>query len=201
MRPGVFRQVNQFHGLARAQQRGFRHGVRLARQRDYRAVVIRVHLAIQHVHARHAAHCRDNGVDLGGVASFRKIGHALNQSFHFFGFLSCLPAQLFGSFGLRSGNVGRSYTKALFPGLPGVPGAPEVCPAGAGGCAGFIDSRAGTGGLCSRGLATAGGVFGGHCGPIIGFMFGGSAFFINCGAAGISCLDFSIVLVTACCFR
>ncbi len=108
MRTLVFRQVDQFHGFAGAQDSRFRHRLRFARQRDYAAVMVGVHFAIQHIYARHTAHRRDNGIDLRGVAAFAKIGHALNQSFHRFGFLSRCPAQLAGSFGFRSGSVGRS---------------------------------------------------------------------------------------------
>src|SRR5258708_20313747 len=90
--------------------------------------MVRVHLSIQHVHARHSAHGCDDGIDLRGVSSFGKIWHAFNQSFHLFGFLSRRPGQLFGSFGFLSGSVGRSYTNT---GLFGLLGAPATWPAGA----------------------------------------------------------------------
>ena len=77
MRSRVLGQVDQFHGLAGAQQRRFPHGVRLSSQGDYASVVVRVHLAVQHKHARDAAHRRDNGVYFCGIASFGKIRHAL----------------------------------------------------------------------------------------------------------------------------
>ncbi len=170
MRARVFRQVDQFHGLAGSQQSRFRHCVRLACQRDHRAVMVGVHLPIQHVHTWHAAHRCHNRIDFRGVASFGKIRHALNQSFHRFGFLSGRPGQLFGSFGFLSGSVGRSYTNAGFFESLGTPGA---CAGGAGVRAGFIGSGARLTGLCT-GLAVHGGAFTGHCGPIIGFMFGGS---------------------------
>src|SRR6266851_9910646 len=98
--------------------------------------MVGVHLAVQYIYARHAAHGSDNGVNLRRVAAFAKIGHALNQSLHGFGFLFWWLAQLCGSFGFRSGNVGRSYTNALFPDSPG---APRTWPAGPGACAGFSD--------------------------------------------------------------
>ena len=188
MRTFVFRQVDQLHGLAGAQKRRFRHRVWFARQRDHRAVMVGVHLSIQHVHTRHAAHRRHDGINLRGVAPFGKIWHALNQSFHRFGFLSGRPGQLFGSFGFLSGSVGRSYRNAGLFVLLGVPGA---CPAGAGVCAGFVGTCAGLTSLFTD-FAAPGKVFSGHCGPIIGFMLGGSGCFIICVGAWTACLDFSV---------
>jgi hypothetical protein len=41
-------------------------------------------------------------------------------------------------------------------------------------------------------FAEPGKVFSGHCGPIIGFMFGDSGCFITCGGAWTAGLDFSV---------
>ena len=60
VRSGVLRQVDQFHRLAHAAQRGIGHCIRLARQRDHAAVVVGVHLAIENVNTRDAAHGRDD---------------------------------------------------------------------------------------------------------------------------------------------
>ena len=75
--------------------------------------MVGVHLVVQHIHARHAAHGRDEGLHLCRIPTLGKIRHAFNQSFHrfgflFFAFLSSGFPQLFGSFGARSGSVGRS---------------------------------------------------------------------------------------------
>jgi hypothetical protein len=111
-----------------------------------------------------------------------------------------LPAQLAGNFGFRSGNVGLSYTNALFPGLLGAPGAPGVWPAGPGVCAGLLESCVGLTDLCA-GLDAPGTGFIGHCGPIIGLKFGDSGFAIISPRGCITCLDFSILPGLACSFR
>jgi hypothetical protein len=69
MRAGVLRHVNQFERFARARERRFGHGLRLARQRNHATVVVRVHFPVQDVHARHAAHRLHQGINLGRVAS------------------------------------------------------------------------------------------------------------------------------------
>ncbi len=120
VRPRMFCQIDQFHGLAGSQNGRFRHRVRIPRQRDHAPVMVGVHFAIQHINTRYAAHGCDNGIHLRRISPFGKIRHALNQSFHFFGFLSCFPAQFAGNFGGRSGIVGLSYTNTgFFPCWPG----------------------------------------------------------------------------------
>src|SRR5207248_9326794 len=126
---------------------------------------------------------RHNSSDICGIASFGKIVLSLYHSFHRLGFLSGRPGQSFGSFGFLSGSVGRSYTNVGLFGLLGVTGA---WPAGAGISAGFIDSGAGLRALCTD-VAGLGRAFSGHCGPIMGFMFGGSGIFVICGAAWTAC--------------
>ena len=82
MRADVDVQINQLERLAYSRQRRLGNRLRLAREGDDRAVVVGVHFAVQHKHARHAAHGRHNRIHLGGVAPFGKIRHAFNQAFH-----------------------------------------------------------------------------------------------------------------------
>jgi len=193
----VVRQVNQFHGLP-VPSSG------LPPPRPLAASVTTERLwsgpsRVQHVHARHAAHRRDNGVDLGSVASFGKIGHHSISRFIFFRFFSCLPTQLFAASACGPVMSAGSYTNASSPDylappaslVLGQPG-PEVR---------WLYRLPRWHRASAAAVSPPPSVFRGHWRPIIGFMLGGSAFFINCGAAGISCLDFSIVPVTACCFR
>jgi len=84
--------------------------------------MIGIHLSIQHIYTRHAAHCGHNRIDFRGIAPFGKIGHALNQSFQSFWLFVRPSGQLFGSFGFLCGRVGRSYTNAGLFGLLGAPG-------------------------------------------------------------------------------
>src|SRR5256885_6502591 len=82
MRSRVLRQVDQFRSLADTQERRFTHAVRLPRERNHATIVVGIHLAIQDIHARHAAHGGNDGVHFGRVAPFREIWDALNESLH-----------------------------------------------------------------------------------------------------------------------
>ena len=108
MRAGVLGEVDQLHGFACALKCSLSHRIRFSRQRHHAAVVVCVHLPVQNIDTRHTAHRRNKGFHFCGVASFGEIRDAFNQSLHRFGFLSCCPGQFAGSFGLRSGSVGRS---------------------------------------------------------------------------------------------
>ncbi len=88
MRTPMKIHVDQFDRLARAQNRRLRHGVRLSRQSNHAAVVVRVHFVIQHPHSRHAAHRLDQRIHLGLIAPLAKIRHTLNQSSHIPSFYS-----------------------------------------------------------------------------------------------------------------
>ncbi len=82
MRTLVNIHVNQFHRFARAQNRRLGHRIRLPRQSNHAAIVIRVHLMIQHPNSRHRAHGLDQRMHLGLIAPLTKIWHTLNQSSH-----------------------------------------------------------------------------------------------------------------------
>ncbi len=91
VRPAVFRQIDQLQSFAHAQQGRLGNRVRITRQRNHAAVMIRVHLAIKYVHPGHFAHRRDNRIHLRRVAPLGKIRHALNQSFRQAGSLIFAP--------------------------------------------------------------------------------------------------------------
>ena len=80
--PLVLIHIDQFHRFASAKNRGFRHRVRVSRQRNHAAVVVRVHLVIQHPHSGHLAHRLDQRIHFRFIAPFAEIRHALNQSSH-----------------------------------------------------------------------------------------------------------------------
>ena len=75
-------QVDQLSCLADAEQSRVRHGIGIADQCDDATVVVGVHFAVEHVYAGHAAHSRDDSIDFCGIAPFRKIWDALDQSIH-----------------------------------------------------------------------------------------------------------------------
>ena len=70
-------QVDQLRRLAHAANGRFLNGFALADQRDHAAVVVGIHLAVEQIDAGHL-HGFDDGIDLGRVAAFGKIGNAFN---------------------------------------------------------------------------------------------------------------------------
>ena len=78
--PVCFVQIDQLHRFARAAEGRFRHGVRFAGQRDHAAVVIGVHLAIEHIHTRDAAHCERLRSTFAGSRPSEKFGtHSISR--------------------------------------------------------------------------------------------------------------------------
>ena len=77
MRALMLGQVDQFRGFADAANRRFLNRFALADQRDDAAVVIGVHLAVEEIDAGNL-HGLDDGINFGGVAAFREVGHAFN---------------------------------------------------------------------------------------------------------------------------
>ena len=71
-------EVDQLRGLADAANGGFLDGVALADQRDHAAIVVGIHFAIEKKDAGNL-HGFDDGVDLGRIPAFRKIGNTFNQ--------------------------------------------------------------------------------------------------------------------------
>jgi hypothetical protein len=82
MRASVLGHINQLNGFARALQRGFGNRVGFASQGNDAAVVIGIHLVVQHPDTRHLAHGLNQCVNSRRVAAFAEIRHTLNQSFH-----------------------------------------------------------------------------------------------------------------------
>ena len=70
-------EVDEFGGLADAANGSFLNGFAVADQRDDAAVVVGIHLPVEEIDARNL-HGFDDGIDLGGVAAFRKVGDAFN---------------------------------------------------------------------------------------------------------------------------
>jgi len=73
----MLREIDYLGGLADTAQYGFHDGLAVTDQRDDAAVVIGIHLAIEQVHAINF-HGVDDGVNLGFVAPFRKIGNTFH---------------------------------------------------------------------------------------------------------------------------
>jgi hypothetical protein len=71
-------QVDQLGGLSHAANRGLLDGLPFANQRNHRAVVVGIHLAVEQEDAGDP-HGFDNGVDFGYIAAFREIGNAFNN--------------------------------------------------------------------------------------------------------------------------
>ena len=68
-----------FRSLADAANGRFLNGIALANQGDHAAIVVGIHLAIEKKDAGDL-HGFDNGVDLGRVPAFGKIGNTFNQT-------------------------------------------------------------------------------------------------------------------------
>ena len=77
----VLGEINQLSGFAHAANCGFCDGVALAHQGDDAAVVVGIHLAVEEIDAIHF-HGGDDGVNLRFVASFGKVGDALDKCGH-----------------------------------------------------------------------------------------------------------------------
>jgi hypothetical protein len=82
MRAGMVIHVDEFKGAARAKDRGFANGFGFSSESDDATVVVGVHFVVEDVNAGNAAHGLDDGVDIGAIATFGKVRHTLNQSFH-----------------------------------------------------------------------------------------------------------------------
>ncbi len=74
----MHRQVNQLRRFAHAAYRRFLNRLALPHQRDHAAVMVGIHLAVEQVHAIHF-HGIDDGIDLGFVPAFRKIGNTFHK--------------------------------------------------------------------------------------------------------------------------
>ena len=72
-------EVDQLGGLADAANCRLRDGFALANQRDHAAVVVGIHLPVEEVNAGNL-HGFDDGVDLGGIVAFGKIGNTFYES-------------------------------------------------------------------------------------------------------------------------
>ena len=70
-------QIDQFGGLPYSANGGFLNGFTLADQRDNRAVVIGIHLAVEEIDAGNF-HGFHYGIDFRLVSAFRKIGDAFD---------------------------------------------------------------------------------------------------------------------------
>ena len=79
VRASVLGEVDQLGGLAHAAQDGFLNGFPLAHQRNDAAIVVGIHLTVEEIDAGNF-HGLDNGIDLGRVAAFRKIGNTFDKS-------------------------------------------------------------------------------------------------------------------------
>ena len=72
-------QIDQLRGLPYPANGGFLNGFTLADQGDDRAVMVRIHLAVEEIDAWDL-HGFDNGIDFGRVAAFREIRNAFDKS-------------------------------------------------------------------------------------------------------------------------
>src|ERR1035438_7258035 len=87
VRAGMHVHVDQFEGLAGTENGRFANRFGVACEGDDAAIVIGVHFPVEDVDIGDAAHGLDNRIDLGGVAAFREIRYAFDQSFHWLGSL------------------------------------------------------------------------------------------------------------------
>jgi hypothetical protein len=76
MRPLVLGQVDEFGSLADAADSGFLNGFTFAHESDDTAIMIRVHLAIEEVHAWNL-HSLDDGINFRLIAALGEVGNAL----------------------------------------------------------------------------------------------------------------------------
>src|SRR6185369_2993817 len=81
MRSLMFSEIDQLSGFTHASNGRFLDGLALADQCNDATVVIGIHLAIEQVHTINF-HGVDDGVNLGFVAPFRKIGNTFHQRRH-----------------------------------------------------------------------------------------------------------------------
>ena len=70
-------QIDQLRSLADAANRSLLNRLAFPHQRDHATIVISIHLAIEQVHAIHL-HRRHDRIDLGLIATLRKIRNALH---------------------------------------------------------------------------------------------------------------------------
>ena len=78
MRAGVLREINNLGSLADATNGGFHELLAIADQRNDAAIVVGIHLAVEQVDAINL-HRFDDGINLGLIAAFGKVGDALHQ--------------------------------------------------------------------------------------------------------------------------
>ena len=81
MRASVDIQVDQFGGFAHPANCGFLNGLPIAHQRDDRAVVVGIALAIQQVDAGNL-HGVNDGVNFSLVAAFGEVRNTFNERGH-----------------------------------------------------------------------------------------------------------------------
>lgn len=74
-------QVNEFRRFAHAANCRLLNGLRFARQRNYAAVVVSIHLPVKKVNALHL-HGLGDGMHFRCITTFRKIGNTLDQRGH-----------------------------------------------------------------------------------------------------------------------
>ena len=77
MRPLMHIQIDQLRRLPHSANRRLLNRLALAYQRDHAPVVVRIHFAVQQIHSIHL-HRGHNGVNLGLIASLRKIRHTFH---------------------------------------------------------------------------------------------------------------------------
>lgn len=75
-------QVDQFTGASNGPQRRFTHRFTTAHKRNDGAIVIDVHLGIQHVRIRAGNEGVKDGLDFGSVLALTEIGNALHNGLH-----------------------------------------------------------------------------------------------------------------------
>src|SRR5574338_175853 len=75
-------QVDQFTGASNGPQRRFTDRFTTAHKRDDGAIVIDIHLGIQHVRIRAGNEGVENGLDFGSVLALTEIGNALHNGLH-----------------------------------------------------------------------------------------------------------------------
>ena len=77
-------QVDALGGRGDPTECGFADGTRRPRDRDDRAVVVRIHLAVEHEHAGDAAHRLDDLVEHLGPPALTEIRNAFDDLGHHF---------------------------------------------------------------------------------------------------------------------
>ena len=79
--------IDQLSGLSDCFECRLEDGFRFAYKSDDRAVMILVHLLVEHLNAVDRFYLSNNGSDLLWVSPFGKIGHAFNKLGHPISFL------------------------------------------------------------------------------------------------------------------